>query len=99
MRGAEIRVVRRADADARTEAQRGFKMLDRDVRLAGPNPEEAADVPAAGVVRIQRQSVIDQRYHGADILAEIGQREGSIREDARVVASHFQGSPCEIGAF
>ena len=36
--------------------------------------------------------------HGADVLAEIGQREGGIRQDARVVAGHFQGSPGEIGA-
>jgi hypothetical protein len=96
--GAEIRA-RRADADARTEAQRGFKMLDRNVRLARPNPEEAADVPTAGVVRIQRRRMVNQCYLGSDILAEIGQREGGIGQDGRVVAGHFQGSPCEIRSF
>jgi hypothetical protein len=40
---------RRADAGAWTEAQRSFKMLDRDVGLARPQPEEAANVPAAGI--------------------------------------------------
>jgi len=89
MRGAEIRVVRRADADAGTEAQRGYKMLDRDVGLARPNPEEAADMPAAGVVRIPRQGMLNQSYHRADVFAEIGQREGGIRQDAWVVAGHF----------
>jgi hypothetical protein len=88
MRGAEIRA-RRTDTDTGTEPQRGFKMLDRDVRLAPPNPEEAANVPAAGVIRIQRQAMVNQRYHGADVLAEIGQREGGIRQDARVVTGHF----------
>jgi hypothetical protein len=56
-------------------------------------------VPAAGVVRIQRQGLVNQRHHGADVLAEIGQREGGIRQDAPIVAGYFQGSPREIGAF
>ena len=46
MRGAYYKD-RRADADAGTEAQRGFGMLDRDVGLARPQPECAADKPAA----------------------------------------------------
>src|SRR5215472_12908739 len=37
---------RRADAGARTEAQRGLVMLDRDVRLARPIPQGTAEVPA-----------------------------------------------------
>jgi len=37
---------RRADADAGTEAQRGFEVLDCEVGLARPLPEDAADVPA-----------------------------------------------------
>jgi hypothetical protein len=40
---------------------------------------------------------LDQRNHGADVLAEIGEREGGIRQNARVVTGHFQGSPGEIG--
>ena len=36
--------------------------------------------------------------HRADVLAEIAQREGGIRQDARIVAGHFQGAPGEIGA-
>ena len=50
-------------------------------------------MPAAREVRVERQRAIDQRHHGADVLAEIGQREGGIRQDARVVAGHFQGPP------
>ena len=38
---------RQADAGTRTEAQRSFDMLDRDVGLARPIPEDAADKPAA----------------------------------------------------
>src|SRR5215472_18310058 len=89
---------RRADASAGTEPQRGLEMLDRDVGLARPIPEGAADVPAARIIRIERQGTVDQRRHGTDILAEIGKRMGCIRQDARIVAGHFQGSPCEFGA-
>jgi hypothetical protein len=38
---------RRADAGARTEAQRGFAMLDRDVGLARLEPKDTTDMPAA----------------------------------------------------
>src|SRR5271169_3057197 len=40
-----------ADMGAGTEPQRGFEMLDRDVGLARPHLEHAADVPAAREVR------------------------------------------------
>src|SRR5690348_17667642 len=36
--------------------------------------------------RVERQCAIDQRHHRADVLAEVGQREGGRRQDARVVA-------------
>src|SRR6516165_722632 len=75
---------RAADAGAGTEAQRGFDVFDRDVGLARPSPEDAADVPAAGVARVECQRAVDQPHHSADILAEIGQCLGSIRQDARI---------------
>src|SRR5215471_13766941 len=87
-----------ADAVAGTEAQRGFDVLDRDVGVARPYPELTADEPAAREVRVERQRTIDQRQHGADVLSEIGQRDRGIRQNARVVAGHFKGSPGEIGA-
>ena len=73
-------------------------MLDSDVGLARIHSEGATDVPAARGTRVERQCTIDQRHHGADVLAEIGQREGGIRQDARVIAGHLQRSPCEINA-
>src|SRR5271157_3248199 len=96
--GLAYYIERRADAGAGAEAQRGLDMLDRDVGLARPSPEDAADKPASSVVRVEREGSVNQRHHGADILAEIGQRLGGIGQDARVVADHFQGSPREIGA-
>jgi hypothetical protein len=53
-------------------------MLDRVVRLPSPQHEDAADVPAAREARVERQRTADQRYHCADVLAEIGEREGGI---------------------
>src|ERR1700730_11954146 len=44
---------------ARAEAQGGLTMLDRQIRLAGPQPEKTADVPAARVVRIEGEGAID----------------------------------------
>src|SRR5438105_10338795 len=79
-------------------AARPLDVLDRNVGLTRPSPEDAADMPASSVVRVEREGSVNQRHHGADLLAEIGQCEGGIRQDARVVAGHFQGSPCEIGA-
>src|SRR5215472_16815340 len=89
---------RRADAGAGTKAQRGLETLDRGVGVAGVQREHAADVPAAGVVWVERQGAVDQRYHGADVFAEIGQRLRGIRQDAWVVAGHFQRSPGKIDA-
>jgi len=45
-------------------------MLDREIGLAGPEPEKAAYIPAAGEARVERQRSVDQPDHGADILAE-----------------------------
>src|SRR6516162_10578663 len=88
---------RSAGTGARAKTQSGFDMLDRDVGLARPKPDIAADEPAAGEIRIERQGAVDQRHHGADVLAKIGQRKGGICEDDRIVAGYFQSSPCEIG--
>src|SRR6516162_273655 len=71
---------------ARAEAQRGLYMVHRDVKLARPMSENAADVPPAGEAGVERQCTIDQCDHGADVLAEIRQRHGSIRKNTRIVA-------------
>src|SRR5690242_21806626 len=49
------------NARTRTQAQRGFEMLDRDVGLPGPYPDRTTDVPAACVARVERQRAVDQR--------------------------------------
>jgi hypothetical protein len=49
-----------------TEAQRGFGMLDRDLGLACPCPQNAADMSAPRIVRVERQRAVDPRHHSAD---------------------------------
>ena len=63
-----------ADAGAGTESQRGLDMLDRDVVLADPIPEVAADEPATCKIRVEGQGAVHQRHHRADVLAEVSQR-------------------------
>src|SRR5947209_3972935 len=89
---------RSADSGAWAETQRDLGMLDRDVGLARPQPDDAAEEPAACETRVQLQGPIDQRRRGADVLAEIGEHMGGIREDARIVAGHLQGPPGKIDA-
>src|SRR5260370_23257010 len=81
---------------ARAEAQRGLEMLDREIGLAGPDPEKAAHIPAAGEARVERERTVDQPHHGADVLAELSQHESGVGEDARVVLCHLERLPSEI---
>jgi hypothetical protein len=89
----------RHTAGAWAEAQRSFEMLDRDVGLARPKPQDAADTAAPREARVKRQCAIHQCHHRADVLAEIGQRQGGIGKDARVIAGHLQGSLANAGPF
>ncbi len=41
-------------------------MLDREIGLAGPEPENATHIPAAGEARVERECSVDQPDHGAD---------------------------------
>lgn len=45
---------RRDDPGAWAKPERGFRMRNRNFRLARATPENAADVPAAREVRIER---------------------------------------------
>src|SRR5215469_6464616 len=54
-----------ADTRARTEPQRDFAMLDRDVGLTRLQPEHTADVPSTRVIRVELQGTIDYRHQRA----------------------------------
>src|SRR5271167_623988 len=84
---------RRADPRAWAEPHRDFDMLDPDVGLARPSPEDAAELPLPRETRIEQEGAVYQPDHGADVLAEIGQRLSGIREGARIVAGHFERTP------
>jgi len=46
-------------------------MLDREIGLTGQHPDNAAQIPAAGIARVERERTVDQPDHGTDILAKI----------------------------
>src|SRR5260370_42491918 len=73
-------------------------MFDREIGLTGPEPEEAADSPALGVARVERQRTVDQPDHGTEVLAGLSQHDGGDGEDARVVLRHLERLPGEIAA-
>src|SRR5262245_35292304 len=71
-------------------------MLDRNIGLAGIEPEKAAAIPATGEARIERERTVDQPDCGADVLAEISQHEGGVGKYARVVLCYPERVPSEI---
>ena len=73
-------------------------MLDRKIGMAGPKPESAAHIPAAGEAQIERERTVDQPDHGTDVLAEIRQYVGGVGEDAGVVLPRLERLPREIGS-
>ena len=89
---------RRADAFTGTEAQRNLDMLNRNIGLAHPIPEDAASVPPAREAGVEDQGTIHPRRHRVDVLTRKDEHLTGIHQYSRVVASQFQGSPCEIGA-
>ena len=78
------------------QPQRGLGMLDREIVLTGPEPENATQKPAAGEARGEHEGPVDQRHHGTDILAEIGEDKGSVDQDAWVVLRHLESLPGKI---
>jgi len=87
-----------ADGRTRAEPQRGLDVLEREVGLTCSQPKIAADLPAACEARVQRQCTIDQCHHRADVLTEIAERRGGIRQDAGVIAGDLEGALGEIDA-
>src|ERR1700730_18545562 len=71
-------------------------MLDREIRLAGPQPEKTADVPAAREARIEGESVIDQHDHRIEVFAENGKRHCGVGQNARVVPGRREGPPSKV---
>jgi hypothetical protein len=71
-------------------------MFDREIGFTGKGPENAAQKPAAGEARVERQRSVDQPDHGTYVLAEMSQNKGRVGEDARVVLRHLERLPSEI---
>ena len=71
-------------------------MLDREIGLPGPGPENAAAIPTVGETRVERQGPVDHPDHGTNVLAEIRQHEGGVGEDAWVILRHLERLPSKI---
>ena len=65
-------------------------MLDREIGLAGKQPEKTAQIPAAGIARVDRERPVDQPDHRTDILAELSQHSRGVGEDAGVVLPRLE---------
>ena len=71
-------------------------MLEGDIRLAGKDPEQSARVPTAGMVRIERQTTVDQRETDGDVLAPISEEKAGKSENIGVVRIAAKRPPREI---
>src|SRR5215469_8135391 len=80
-----------ASLTARIETHRGLEMLDRQIRLAGKQPQPAAPIPSIGKARIEKESAIDQGEGRIDILAETPEHYGGAAKDTRVIGGGTQG--------
>ena len=52
-------------------------MLDRHICLIGEQAQPATPVPGIGEARVQRESAIDHRQSGIDILPETAEHHGN----------------------
>ena len=52
-----------ADAGARTETERGIRILYRDIGLPGPTSENAAGISASREARVKSNSAVSQSCH------------------------------------
>src|SRR5215472_7582765 len=78
------------------QPQKGLKMLERKIWVAGNNPENPAPIPAKAKARIEREGTVDQRERHVAILAGDPEDEGSNCQDFRVFGSSLQRPTCEI---
>src|SRR3984893_3226649 len=78
------------------EARGHLSMLDREIRLAGPQPEKTADVPAAREARIEGEGAIDQCNHRIEVFAENSERHCGVGQNARVVPRRLDGPPSKV---
>src|SRR5437016_5008546 len=65
-------------------------MLDRQIGLTRPQPDNAASKPTECEARVERERTVDQPDHGVDILSEATQYESRVGKDARVVLRHLK---------
>src|SRR5215468_8164497 len=73
-------------------------MLDREVRLPGPQPEPPAPKPTTSRARIELQAAVQCSDGDVDFFAEVAEHESSAAEDGRIFGRRFNGPPGEFHA-
>src|SRR5215469_9713905 len=91
--------INRPSALVRAEANGPFQMLDREVVLAGPQPELGAHVPAASKAGVQLQGSVGKIQRRRDILSEVTESIGSACKNVWIVSGVAQCPSGKIDAF
>src|SRR5262249_41596555 len=76
------------------------KVLDRQVRLAEPDPRPATDEPRRCQVRIERERAVDATDGSVEIVNEVCKYPPAIRKRNRVVLAEVEcvpRQPCSFG--
>ena len=71
-------------------------MLQCEIGLASPYPEDAAPVPTDREARVKSKTAIYQPYHDIEILAKPSKSHGRTAKDIRVVRGDSKCSSGEI---
>src|SRR4029077_7994396 len=73
-----------------TEADGDLQMLDRDILVAGPQPQPPAYPPAAVEARIEVESAVNQRDCRLDILSKVSEHRSDTGDRARIAGRGLQ---------
>src|SRR5262245_4661781 len=75
------------------------EMLDRPVRVAGPDSWEPAEIPSSREIRIEYKRPVEQGDAAIKIAVEMVERCTASRERDRIVAAQVDGPASQPGTF
>jgi hypothetical protein len=72
-------------------------MLDREIGFAGPEPEKAAQIPAAGEARVELERAVDQPDHRTDVSPNTRAASARMRGSFSATSSAAAQGRCPCG--
>ena len=78
---------------ARVEAHRSLEMLDRQIGISSKQAKPTAPIPGMSEARVERESSIDQREGGINVLAEAPEHDRDPADHIGVVGGEADGLP------